>query len=26
VLAAPIQTTLDLGIPLHQVTFCVVDL
>ena len=25
-LAAPIQTTLDLGIPLHQVTFCVVDL
>jgi DNA polymerase III subunit epsilon len=26
VLAAPIQTTLDLGIPLHGVTFCVVDL
>jgi DNA polymerase III subunit epsilon len=26
VLAAPIQTTLDLGIALHQVTFCVVDL
>jgi DNA polymerase-3 subunit epsilon len=26
VLAAPIQTTLDLGIPLQQVTFCVVDL
>ena len=25
-LAAPIQTTLDLGIPLDQVTFCVVDL
>ncbi|MGZ5297374.1 MAG: DEDD exonuclease domain-containing protein [Actinomycetota bacterium] len=25
-LAAPIQTTLDLGIPLHLVTFCVVDL
>ena len=25
-LAAPIQTTLELGIPLHQVTFCVVDL
>jgi DNA polymerase-3 subunit epsilon len=26
VLAAPIQTTLELGVPLHQVTFCVVDL
>ncbi len=25
-LAAPIQTTLDQGIPLDQVTFCVVDL
>ncbi len=25
-LAAPIQTTLDAGIPLDQVTFCVVDL
>lgn len=25
-LAAPIQTTLDQGVPLHQVTFCVVDL
>ena len=25
-LAAPIQTTLELGVPLHQVTFCVVDL
>ncbi len=26
VLAAPIQTTLDVAIPLDQVTFCVVDL
>jgi DNA polymerase-3 subunit epsilon len=26
VLAAPIQTTLELGVALHQVTFCVVDL
>jgi DNA polymerase-3 subunit epsilon len=26
VLAAPIQTTLDQGVPLQQVTFCVVDL
>lgn len=25
-LAAPIQTTLELGVLLHQVTFCVVDL
>ena len=25
-LAEPIQTTLDEGIPLHEVTFCVVDL
>ena len=25
-LAAPIQTTLDQGVPLQQVTFCVVDL
>ena len=25
-LAEPIQTTLDEGIPLHQVTFCIVDL
>ncbi len=25
-LAAPIQTTLDASVPLHEVTFCVVDL